>query len=441
MLQLKRSVIAALGLWVPLTADAGTHLERLVGSDDVLWADPPGLTLEYALEPHAAGEYVVFFALATAGPELVFGVWLWDGNSYSLVVDSTMPPGQSGILTNRAYSVDETGLVAVTIETHAMIGWRDGTLHTIAAIGEESPDGPPGSAFSSLSHPVVSGGVVYFLGLLTNLPTNEAVKPFSWSEADGLQEIELPGLCCFLPPAPVDEGVFLSGTTLSDPISDWSIWFRSAEGLVSQFFSLTSGFPDSPGSSWTLPHEQLGTTSDGVVVMSEDSAHTIQGIYRIRAGAVVEPVMVTGDPDIGTGHPVWGVHKEFSTAGDRIAFRTGDHTAELPYRVVLQEADRSLHSIVAAGDVLDGAMVNYVDLSYGGLALDQLAMEVQRGNDIAVWLADLDADAGEGAPSPLEIPVLPPAGLALLAALLGLGALTALAKGRGVQRRTRRSGR
>jgi hypothetical protein len=115
------------------------------------------------------------------------------------------------------------------------------------------------------------------------------------------------------------------------------------------------------------------------------------------------------------------VRNEFSAAGERIAFRTGDHTAELPYRVILQEADRSLHSIVAAGDVLEGGLVNYVDLSYGGLADDRLAIEVQRGNDIAVWLADLG-----GPSSALEVPLLSRIGLAAFAALLGAAALVGL---------------
>lgn len=397
-------------------------LTRLVGQGDILWQDPPGLTLEYALEPHAAGEYVAFFALATAGPSVVSGVWLWDGNSYNKVVDSMSPPGQNGILTGRAYSVDETGLVAVTIETYAMVAWRNGTLFTIAAIGDQPPDGPPGSEFSALSHPMIAEGVVYFLAGLTNLPASQAIRPFAWSEAGGLREVQLPpGRCCPTVPAGSEDRLFIGATDPLDPLPERAYWRRDVSGRFSEFFRLGEPFPGSPGAYWLLPQEQLGVTSTGIVVMAEDSNHTIQGIYRIREGSVVEPVMVTGDPDLGTGYPIWGVRNEFSAAGERIAFRTGDHTAELPYRVILQETDRSLHSIVAAGDVLEGGLVNYVDLSYGGLADDRLAIEVQRGNDIAVWLADLG-----GPSSALEVPLLSRIGLAAFAALLGAAALVGL---------------
>lgn len=397
-------------------------LTRLVGEGDILWQDPPGLTLEYALEPHAAGEYVAFFALATAGPSVVYGVWVWDGISYAKVVDSVSPPGQNGVLTNRRYSVDETGLVAVHVEAHGLIAWREGNLFEIALNGNVPPEGPPGSVFAGFSQPLLADGVVYFLAGLTNLPADQATRPFAWSEAGGLREVQLPpGRCCPTVPAGSEDRLFIGATDPLDPLPERAYWRRDVSGSFSEFFRLGEPFPGSPGAYWLLPQEQLGVTSTGIVVMAEDSNHTIQGIYRIREGSVVEPVMVTGDPDLGTGYPIWGVRNEFSAAGERIAFRTGDHTAELPYRVILQQADRTLHSIVAAGDLLEGGLVSYVDLSYGGLADDRLAIEVQRGNDIAVWLADL------GGPfSALEVPLLSRIGLAAFAALLGAAALVGL---------------
>lgn len=84
---------AALVLLLAGPASGQIELERLVGSGDVLPGLPPGATIAVAFQPHVAGENVAFYAAAFAGDELIEGVWVWDGQVFHRVLDSTMVLG------------------------------------------------------------------------------------------------------------------------------------------------------------------------------------------------------------------------------------------------------------------------------------------------------------------------------------------------------------
>lgn len=416
---------AAWGLAAALLAGAGVAaagefpLSRLVGTGDVLWQQPAGLTVDYATAAYAAGDYVAFYAVA-AGPTVVWGVWLWDGVGFTRVVDSTMPEGQAGILDNRLFGVDDTGLVAVNIEAYAMVGWQGGALFTIAEVGGIPPAAPPGSTFYGFSRPVVRAGEVYFLGGITNVPVGEAVRVYSWSAGAGLKEIQPAGLCCFgLIPALGAPEVFLGAREFGAPSTDRGAIYRlRGDDEPEELFRFDSPFPGgAPGSFWLSGGGDPGAVANGVAFYGIDSNYTIGGLFRLsEAGA--EKVLATGDPDILTGSPVDVIWPVFSTQGDRIAFRTGrDFTPNVPLQVVLQQEDRSLHSALAVGDLLEGGPVQYVELTQGGLAEEQLAIEVQRDNEVAVWLVDL---VGEPPPSSIEIPTLGRTAVVLLGLALAV---------------------
>src|SRR5690606_35513555 len=99
-----------------------------------------------AISPRVDGDYVVYFAFGFDGKGTeIDGVWLWDGQTHRLVIDSSMPDGQVGELSGRMFDVGANGLVAVSVEGHALMGWQDGVLFPIFSVGEPPPNGPPGS--------------------------------------------------------------------------------------------------------------------------------------------------------------------------------------------------------------------------------------------------------------------------------------------------------
>lgn len=416
--------------WLLASSVAALEIKRLVGTGDLLPEMPAGSRVVAALSPHVGGNHILFFAEILVPPDgpVVHGLWLWDGVAFHRVVDSTMPDGQAGFLGGLLYDVDETGLVAVNIESHAMIAWQDGVLHQVVVDGEPAPNAPPGSVFESFSEPVVDGGVVYFLGGLTGVPWDQRVHMYRWSPAAGLEEIILPGLCCFATPIPTPERVeFIGATDPDDPFGEQAIWRRSPDGELTQYFRLDSPTPGAPvGTYWIMDHTRLGVVSDGIVVKGGDNLLTVHGIFRIAPGTV-EPVLLEGQLLPGTSHPVVGFRPEYSASGDRIAFyalaNVGPSPGFFPGGVVLQDAYRRLHPVVYGGDILEGQQVFSSSTSSGALSGDTLAIDVQRGDDVAVWVADL-SDLGDSPPNPLEVPTLPRAGLVALIVLLALaGAL------------------
>lgn len=423
-----RWLIATAGLTLvavaPLDA-AVISWTRLIGSGDTLPDTPPGYQVFAATRPHLAGENVVFAVeLVNSEWNVIRGVWMWDGASFHRVIDSTMPEGQAGILTNRLYSVGETGLVVINVEAYAVLGWTPGgSLAAIAVDGQAPPDGPPGSAFVSFTHPTLRGGTAYFSAALSNLPVNESVRPYSWSSAPGLAEISLSGLCCFGVPGPTASGFFLGATDPTDPVAARAVWWVPDAGVPLEYFRLDSGVPGAPPDALWLPnYKQLGALSDSVALNAADSTYTVAGMFRVSPGGA-EVVLLEGDPDPGSGQPVGGIYPEYSADGDRIAFNTivnQPWPGYFPGSLVVQEGDRSLRAILSGGDILEGQQVAAAWITYGALSGDRLAVEVQRAEDGAVWIADL---TGEPAPSPLEIPTVSTIGLTLFLFLLAIGGL------------------
>ncbi|NJL28765.1 MAG: hypothetical protein HC897_13175 [Thermoanaerobaculia bacterium] len=400
---------------VAASSAAAPERTRLVGTGDTLWQEPPGVLVDFAQTPHVAGRYVVFYAGAFAGNEFLHGVWLFDGEVFHRVVDSTMPEGQAGVLTNQIYAVDETGLVAVNVEAYAMLGWKDGVLFPIALDGGVPPGGPPGSVFFGFSHPVFKDGTVYFLGGLTNLPVNENIRIYAWSTDLGLREIPIAGLCCFSIPAPASDALYLwAADPLLQPQEGFTVFRRAQNGSLEEYFRLNSQFPGAPpGATWIPNVEQLGVVSDAIVLNAEDSFGTTSGLFRVTPN-LVEPVMMRGDPVPSTGEPLAAVLREYSSSGDRIAFMATWLAPTCACDLVVQEPDRSLRSIVADGDLLGGLPIGFLHITYGALSGDRLVFDAQQPGDTAVWLADLEG------PPDLEVPTLGTLGVVVLGSLLAL---------------------
>jgi hypothetical protein len=424
--------------WALAGAAGAIELERLVGTGDVLPETPPGALVRVATTPHVGGENIVFWADVRVPPDgLVRGLWLWDGGSFRRVIDSTMPDGQAGILESRLYNVDETGLVAVNVEGHAMMAWQGGTLYQVALEGGPPPNGPPGSVFESFSRPVVEAGVVAFLGRMTGLPQDQAVRIYTWSVSGGLEELSLPGLCCFGRPARAPDGTaYLGATDPNDQFGERAIWRRSAQGELTQFFRLDSPPPGAPpGAYWVSDYTQLGAFSEGIVYKGRDSEFTFNGIFRISADHV-ETVILEGDQVPETSLPVGGFLPEYSASADRIAFFAlgilNPFPGYFPGGVVLQDAYRRLHRVVYGGDILEGQQVFAAYPTFGALSGDTLAIEVQRTGDLAVWVADLST-LGDRPANPLEIPTLRPGALAVLIALIAVAGVLRARRVRGVE--------
>lgn len=422
-----RRVALLLGLFTTAAHALEIVPERLVGSGDRLWPAPFG-TIVGAATAHAAGQYVVFFSEASdGGSGLVHGVWLWDGVSCQLVIDSTMLEGTSGLLAGQIYSVDESGLVVVNVENYGLIAWKDGILTPIFLVGDEPPGGPPGRVFESFTHPVLDDGTVYFLAGFVGVQGD--VRMYAWTLEGGpvqfgLGVLQSPGV-----PTPTAGGVLFGAADPQGNPFHRTIWFREPAGAITLHFRFDSPLPgEPPGSYWTPIYHQLGVTDSGFVVGGAASTNQTTGIFRV-AGGVVEPVAVKGEPDPASGHPFVGFDSEFAARGERIAatMAWGPSGTTVGKTLLLQDVDRSIYPVVSEGGILDGQPVGFFHVTYGGLSADRLAFDAWRPSDVAVWLVDL---TGEPVPSLLEVPALGPGAAAVFVAALAVVAAGVLRRRR-----------
>lgn len=422
MKSLRVWLVPVAAAWLPLaSAVVGQDLElsRLVGSGDRLWP-LPAAAIEVAADPVVSGEFVVFYAQALDGlGGAVDGWWLWDGQSYQLLVDSTMPiAGQ--FLPGAQYGVDESGLVGMYTDLVGVFAWQEGVITPIALVGDTPPHTPPGGPFLSFSRPTVRDGVVYFLGAVSGLPGNETARLYRWTETLGLEQLPFgPSRCCPSRPSPAEEPgdlwITLADTSVVPAV--FGIYRLNGCGSWTELFRFDEPYPNGPpGSTWLANYEQIAAIPGGAVLGAVDSTGGRSGLYRITQEGV-EKVLAHGDPEPVTGVPIFGVQRYYAASDDRIAFVTRVGVDQ--HGLTVQHPDRSFTGITATGQTLGGGTVGFLNVSPGGLSGDRLAFYAQTANDAAVWIADFGAPP-EPPTNPLEVPTLGSGALVLLGLALAI---------------------
>jgi hypothetical protein len=317
-------------------------------------------------------------------------------------------------------------MVAVSVEGHALMGWRDGALFPILSVGEPPPNGPPGAVVGFLGRPVVKDGVVYVSANLLGVAVPYQGRLYEWTEELGAREVELPGSnCCPSPPAVGPAGELYA--TMADPTLPAPAFYTvgqlpSPGAAWQEYFSFGIPFPGGPpGAHWSLLHDRLAAGEGHVFVLASafdlGTGTTVPptGLYRLSVPDQVEPILLIGDADPGTGQPITTMQRAFSADGERLAMISGSG----PTRTLVSWEEASgASALVVSSEGLDGQPVAFLQVTIDGLSGDLLAFEAWRGAsalEAAVWLADF---AGPPPPGPLEVPTLGGTGLAILATLL-----------------------